>query len=73
MNDNINFKLNSNTIENLNVFSEILKKDYSTMLNEALELYFETEQEKLMQKNKADENAMTNLDYNEFWDDLDID
>jgi len=73
MNDNINFKLNSNTIENLNVFSEILKKDYSTMLNEALELYFETEQEKLMQKNRDDENAMTNLDYNEFWDDLDID
>jgi len=73
MNDNINFKLNSQTIENLNIFSEILQKDYSTMLNEALELYFEVEQQKLIQKNQEDENALTNLDYDEFWDDLDID
>jgi len=44
MNDNINFKLNSTTIENLNLFSEILKKDHSTILNEALEQYFDTQQ-----------------------------
>ncbi|MEA3553313.1 MAG: hypothetical protein U9R39_02790 [Campylobacterota bacterium] len=72
MNDNINFKLNSQTIENLNVFSEILKKDHSTILNEALEQYFESEQKKLLEKNLEDENAMTNLDYDEFWDGIDI-
>ena len=72
MNDNINFKLNTTTIENLNIFSEILKKDHSTILNEALEQYFENEQQKLMEKNQEDENAMTNLDFNEFWDDVDI-
>ena len=72
MNDNINFKLNTTTIENLNAFSEILKKDHSTILNEALEQYFESEQEKLLKKNQEDENAMTNLDYDEFWDGVDL-
>ena len=72
MNDNINFKLNSTTIENINLFSELLKKDHSTILNEALELYFENEQQKLLEKNQEDENAMTNLDFNEFWDDVEI-
>ncbi len=72
MNDNINFKLNSTTIENLHLFSEILKKDHSTILNEALEQYFDTQQKKLMEKNQEDENAMTNLDYDEFWDGIDI-
>ena len=72
MNDNINFKLNTTTIENLNTFSQILKKDYNAILNEALEQYFETEQQKLLKKNQEDENAMTNLDYDEFWDGIEI-
>jgi hypothetical protein len=42
------------------------------MLEEALEEYFESQQQKLMEKNLFDENAMTNLDFDEFWDDLDI-
>ena len=27
---------------------------------------------KLLEKNLADENAMTNLSYDEFWDDVDV-
>lgn len=42
------------------------------MINEALELYFETEQKKLLEKNLENENAMTNLSYDEFWDDLEV-
>ncbi len=72
MNDNINFKLSSQTIEDLDIFSKILKKDHSTILNEALEQYFESEQKKLVEKNQEDENALTNLDYDEFWDGVDI-
>ncbi|MEA2019945.1 MAG: hypothetical protein U9N59_16055 [Campylobacterota bacterium] len=72
MNNNINFKLNTTTIENLTLFSEILKKDHSTILNEALEQYFESQQQKLVEKNQEDENALTNLDYDEFWDGVDI-
>ena len=66
------FKLNHETIENINTFSQILKKDVNTILNEALEQYFEAEQQKLVEKNQEDENALTNLDYGEFWDGVDI-
>lgn len=67
-----NFTLNSDNLQNLENFSEILKKDYSTMMNEALEDYFQQAQKNLLEKNLADQNALTNLDYNEFWDDVDI-
>jgi tRNA A37 N6-isopentenylltransferase MiaA len=69
----IEIALKQNTVDSLLVFSEILKKDVNTMLEEALEQYFETEQQKLMEKNREDENAMTNLDYDEFWEGVDID
>lgn len=71
--ENINITLNADNVENLQNFSEILKKDYSSMINEALEDYFEKEQKKLLEKNLEDENAMTNLDFEEFWDDVDVD
>ena len=42
------------------------------MMNEALENYFEEAQKKLLEKNIENENALTNLDFNEFWDDVEI-
>ncbi len=66
------FKLNQEIMENIDTFSQILKKDVNTILNEALEQYFEAEQQKLVEKNQEDENALTNLDYDEFWDGVDI-
>ncbi len=71
--NNIRIEFKETTVENLQAFSEILKKDINTMLEEALEQYFQSEQEKLLEKNQDDENAMTNLDFNEFWDDVDLD
>jgi tRNA A37 N6-isopentenylltransferase MiaA len=71
--NNIKIEFKQTTVENLHTFSEILKKDINTMLEEALEQYFENEQQKLMEKNQHDESAMTNLDFNEFWDDMDLD
>ena len=68
----IKIELKQSTVENLQAFSEILKKEINTMLEEALEQYFESEQQKLMEKNQNDESAMTNLDFDEFWDDVDI-
>ena len=64
--------INNDNLENLQNFGEILKKDMSSMINEALELYFEAEQKKLLEKNLADENAMTNLSFDEFWDDVEV-
>ena len=64
--------INDYNLENLETFEELLKKDKSTLINEALELFFETEQKKLLEKNLEDENAMTNLSYDEFWDDIEL-
>ncbi len=72
MEQNIKLELNHTTVENLKSFSEILKKDINSIMEEALAEYFESQQQKLMEKNQFDENAMTNLDFDEFWDDLDI-
>ena len=72
MSQDFKLELKSEVVEDLELYSEILKKDVNTMLNEALEQYFENEKEKLLEKNQADENAMTNLDYDEFWDGVDI-
>jgi len=71
--NNIRIEFKQTTIENLQAFSEILKKDINTMLEEALEQYFQSEQQKLIEKNQDDENAMTNLDFDEFWDDVELD
>jgi hypothetical protein len=70
--ENKNVTLTSDNLQNLQNFSEILKKDTSTIINEALEEYFINAQKKLLEKSLADENAMTNLDFDEFWDDVDL-
>lgn len=71
MSNTINFTLKPDTVENIQAFSELLKKDVSTLLEEALDEYFVNVQKKLLEKNISDESAMTNLDYDEFWDGLD--
>ncbi len=63
-----NLELTDENIENLEAFKALLNKDEKTMINEALELYFAEESEKL----KAMENSQTNLSYDEFWDDVEI-
>ncbi|SFV51928.1 hypothetical protein MNB_SV-6-1320 [hydrothermal vent metagenome] len=68
----IKFELKSSTVESLVSFSEILQKDINTILEEALEEYFVSAQERLIEKSQMDENAMTNLDFDEFWDGVDI-
>ena len=69
-NEIIEFK--QSTMDNLKLYSELLGKDINTMLEEALELYFETQQKNLQEKNLDDENMMTNLDFDEFWDGVDL-
>lgn len=68
----MNISIDADNYENLENFKEILKKDESTMINEALELYFEEQQKLLLEKNLNDENAMTNLSYDEFWGDIEL-
>ncbi len=73
MSEKLDFRLKSDTIENLKAFSKLLKKDVSWVVEEALDEYFVKVQKELLEKNMADENAMTNLDYDEFWDGVDFD
>jgi tRNA A37 N6-isopentenylltransferase MiaA len=72
MKDIININFKQSTIDDLLGFSEILKKDVNVMIEEALEQYFENEQKKLIEKGIEEDASMTNLDYDEFWDGLDI-
>ena len=67
-----NITIKPSNLENLENFSLILKKDKTTMINEALEEYFINEQKKLLEKSFVDENAMTNLNFDEFWEDVEI-
>ncbi len=63
-----NIELSRENEESLEAFKGLLNKDATTMINEALELYFKEEAEKL-----KDENAsQTNLSFDEFWNDVDI-
>lgn len=73
MQNQIKIHFKQSTVENLELFSQLLKKDSSQILEEALEQYFDSEQKRLMEKNIENEDAMTNLDYDEFWGDLDFD
>lgn len=70
--NSINIEFKQSTIDDLVGFSKLLNKDINIMLEEALEQYFENEQQKLMEKGIDEDASMTNLDYDEFWDGLDI-
>jgi tRNA A37 N6-isopentenylltransferase MiaA len=72
MEDRLKIDLSNDNLYNLDTFSKLLKKDINTIFNEALEEYFIKEQKRLLEKNLENENAMTNLNYDEFWDGLDI-
>jgi hypothetical protein len=72
MADEIHFSLTKEMIEELKLFKELLHKEYDTMLREALELYFDTQRKRMLEKNLEDENMETNLDYDEFWDGVDL-
>jgi len=68
----IKIEFKESTVENLELFSQMLNKDVNVILEEALEQYFDAEQKKIMEKNINDDNAMTNLDFDEFWDGMDL-
>lgn len=63
-----NFTLSDENQETLQVFTELLKKDESTIVNEALELYFKEQAQRLEQE----QNSQTNLSFDEFWDDVEL-
>lgn len=71
-NRELQIELSYENVENLESFSALLNKDINTLLNEALSLYFESEQEKIIQKAQDEDQNLTSLDFDEFWDGVDI-
>jgi len=69
----MNFTLSSEIIESINNYSQILNKNPSTILKEALEDYFAKVEKELLEKSFEKENSLTNLSYDEFFDGLDFD
>ncbi len=63
-----NFKLTQENQENIEAFKTLLNKDENTIINEALELYFTEETEKI----QALKDSQTNLSFDEFWDDVEL-
>jgi len=72
MSNALNISLAQSTVDDLFAFSELLGKDVNVMINQAIEQYLENEQKKLIEKGIEEDASMTNLDYNEFWDGVDI-
>jgi tRNA A37 N6-isopentenylltransferase MiaA len=59
-------------IESLESYSELLNKSINTILDEALSQYFDNEAKKILEKDSEASSMMTNLDFDEFWDGVDI-
>ncbi len=64
--------LSGDTVEELMTFAEIKKRPVDSLVEEALQNYFEKAYRELAEKNLMDENAQTNLSYEEFWDGVDL-
>ncbi len=66
-------KISQDRVEELINYSKLLNKDINTILDEALLEYFKNIEEKLIKKRIEEENNLTNLSYDEFWDGVDLD
>ena len=73
MSEALNFTLDAKTIEALKEYSELLKRPADIIIKEALEDYFTKVEKELLEKAMADENALTTLSYDEFWEGVDVD
>ena len=73
MPESYHFTLDAKMMETLHDYSKLLKRPPEIIIKEALEEYFAKVEKELLEKAMADENALTTLSYDEFWDGLDTD
>ncbi|KIM06385.1 MAG: hypothetical protein KU28_08785 [Sulfurovum sp. PC08-66] len=52
--------------EGIKYYAKLYKREYDTIVHEALKLYFEAQK-------KAQAQTEINLDYDEFWDGVELD
>lgn len=65
---NTQIKIKQQDLEKLQAYSVLIDKDVDDMVSEALKIYFDMLEEKLEQE----QTSQTNLDFDEFWDGVDI-
>ncbi len=68
MEGSFELRLSAGTMESLELYSKLLDKDYTTMIEEALRGYFEACDEIVGTAGSAE----SNLDYDEFWDGVEL-
>ena len=72
MDSDFKIVLRPETAESLELYSQILARSPSDLVEEALQTYFSAIQAKMAQDSMMDDNAQTNLGYDEFWDGVDL-
>jgi hypothetical protein len=70
--ETIHFTLTPERIESLKAYSELLSKDYNTILDEALAYYFDAAERQQVESQGEGDHAVTTLSYDEFWDGVDV-
>jgi hypothetical protein len=66
------FTLPSSTIEQIELYSQLLKKEPNQIIQEALENYFAQLEKELFENSLENENKLTTFTNDEFWDGLDV-
>jgi predicted DNA-binding protein len=72
MDGEIKFELDRETVEALQTYSVLLEKTPAVIIKEALRGYFEAAEQQLLHKAAQEKDPMTDLDYDEFWDGVDL-
>jgi len=65
-------RLKKETVDELLAFAEMEGRPADAIIQEALETWFDARHKALLEKNLQDENAQTNLSYDEFWDGVEL-
>lgn len=63
-----NIKIDQENQEKIALYKELLKKDENSIVNEALSLYFKEKNQEIQER----ESSQTNLSYEDFWDDFEL-
>ncbi len=66
------FTLPQSTIEQIELYSDILKRNPSQIIQEALEKYFAEIEQAMLEQGMESEKRLTTFTNDEFWEGLDI-
>lgn len=64
--------LDKQTAEKLQAYAQILEKSPQMIVNEALQSYFAQTDKMILEKSMQERDPDTDIGFDEFWDDVDI-